>query len=80
MKKFFISLTSKLITYFIDGFTSEWKSKSFAHLLSESEHTCILDSRPWSWGALNMGFVDKVTLKNARDNSFWKSYGAGYAF
>ena len=31
-------MTSKLITCFIDGFTSERKSKSIAYLLNESEH------------------------------------------
>ena len=34
---FVIFFTSKLITCFIDGFTSKVKSKSIAYLLSESE-------------------------------------------
>ena len=35
---FVIFLTSKLITCFIDGFTSGMKSQSIAHLLIESAH------------------------------------------
>ena len=35
---FVMFMTSKLITCFIDGFTSERKSKSIAYLLNESEH------------------------------------------
>ena len=37
-KGFVIFLTSKLITCFIDGFTSKMKSQSIAYLLNESEH------------------------------------------
>jgi hypothetical protein len=36
-----ISLTSKLITYFIDNFTLGMNSKSIAYLLSGSEHIYI---------------------------------------
>ena len=39
---FFISLTSKLITYFIDGFTLGMKSKIISYVLSGSEHIIIL--------------------------------------
>ena len=35
---FVIFLTSKLITCFIDGFTSKMKSQSIAYLLNGSEH------------------------------------------
>ena len=35
---FVIFFTSKLITCFIDGFTSKMKSQSIAYLLNESEH------------------------------------------
>ena len=35
---FVIFLTSKSITYFIDGFTLIMKSQSIAYLLNESEH------------------------------------------
>ena len=35
---FVMFLTSKLITYFIDGFASKGKSQSIAYLLNESEH------------------------------------------
>ena len=35
---FVIFLTSKLITCFIDGFTSGMKSQSIAYLLIESAH------------------------------------------
>ena len=37
-EEFFISLTSKYITYFIDGFTLAMKSQSNTYLLSGSEH------------------------------------------
>ena len=37
-KDFVIFLTSKLITCFIDSFTSKMKSQSIAYLLNESEH------------------------------------------
>ena len=37
-------LSSKLITYLIDNFTSEMKSQSFAYLLIGNAHIhCILD-------------------------------------
>ena len=35
---FVIFLTSKLITCFIDGFTSKMRSQSIAYLLNGSEH------------------------------------------
>ena len=35
---FVMSLSSKLITCFIDGFTSKMKSQSIAYLLNGSEH------------------------------------------
>ena len=41
VEELFISLTSKLITYFVDGFNSEMKSKSFAYSLSGTEHIYI---------------------------------------
>ena len=41
---FVIFLTSKLITCFIDGFTSKMKSQSIAYFLNGSEHVYwILD-------------------------------------
>ena len=66
-----ISLTSKSISYFIDGLTLRLKSQPFAYLLSGSE-TCILDFGPWSWGALNIGFVDQASSKNARTTTFFE--------
>ena len=36
---FVMFLTSKLTTYFIDGFTSGMKPRSIAYLLIESAHT-----------------------------------------
>ena len=43
---FVIFLTSKLIMYFIDGFTSGMKSQSIVYLLIGSAHTYwILDLR-----------------------------------
>ena len=44
----FISLSSKLITYFINNFTLGMKSQSIAYLLSGSEHIYIyiLDCGP----------------------------------
>ena len=46
-EEFYRSLTSKLITYFIDGFTSGMESKPIAYLHSESEHIYWILS-PWS--------------------------------
>jgi hypothetical protein len=57
-EEFLISLPSKLITYFIDGFTLGMISQSIAYLPIGSEYIYILDFGPWSWGALNKGFVD----------------------
>ena len=51
-------MTSKLCTFFIDGFTSEMKSQSMAHLLRGSAHIYWIWD-PWKWSALNMGFVVK---------------------
>ena len=48
---FVILLTSKLITCFIDDFTSKVKSQSIAYLLNESEH------KYWIWD-----LVDEVHL------------------
>jgi hypothetical protein len=58
---FVMFLTSKLMTCFIDGFTSKMKSQSIVYLLIRSAYIYIyrLDSRPWRWSALNTGFVDK---------------------
>ena len=39
-------LTSKLITCYIDGFTSKRKSQIIDYLLNESEHIYILDFGP----------------------------------
>ena len=51
--RFLIFLTSKLITCFIDGFTSKVRSQSIAYLLNGSEHLYwILD------------FKDEVQLIN----------------
>jgi hypothetical protein len=66
---FFISLTSKLITCFIEAFTFGVKSKWVEYLLSGSEDK-YWNVGPWSWGALNMGYVDKKTSKNVRETSF----------
>jgi hypothetical protein len=43
---FVMFLISKLITCFIDGFTSGMKSQSIAYLLFGSAHMCTLDFRP----------------------------------
>ena len=40
-ESFVISLTSQLITCFIDGFTLKMKSQSISYLLNGSEHTYI---------------------------------------
>ena len=42
------------------------KSQSISYLVSGIEHIYILDFGPWTWGALNMGFVDYMAVKNAR--------------
>ena len=42
--------------------------------------TYILDFGPWRWGALNMGFVNKTTFKNARATFFSKQMGHALIF
>ena len=54
---FVMFLTSKLITCFIDGFTSKRKSQSC--LFTQWKWTYILDFGPWKRRALNMGYMDK---------------------
>ena len=56
-------LTSKLITYITDSFTSGTKSQSTAYLLSGSVQTNILDFGFWKWNTFNMDFVDKQPLR-----------------
>ena len=46
-ESFVIFLTSKLLTWFIDGFTSKMKSQSIAYLLYGSEHIY------WIWDLEN---------------------------
>ena len=53
-----VFLTSKLITYITDSFTSRTKSQSIAYLLSGSVHY-TLDFGLWKWNTFNMDFVDK---------------------
>ena len=54
---FVIFLTSKLIIYFIDGFTLKIKSQSIDYLLKRGEHRYwILDLED---GGLTMGYMDK---------------------
>ena len=43
---FVMFIASKLITYFIDGFTLRIKSQSIAYLLSEMNILYILDFEP----------------------------------
>ena len=42
--------------------------------------TYILDFGPWSWGALNMEFMNKAAFKNARATSFWSRSGQAMFF
>ena len=39
-----------------------------------------MDFEPWRWSALNLGFVDKHTLRMQRQFYLWKSGGAGRSF
>jgi len=63
---FVMVLTSKLITWFIDVFTSKRKSQSIAYLHNENEH--ILDFGPWKWNTLNMGYMDKRPSRMQRSS------------
>ena len=43
--------------------------------------TCILDFGPWSWGALNMGFMDMgLGLEECKDNFFFDVRRDGHHF
>ena len=56
-EEFVMFLTSKLITCFIEGFTS--KKIPINCLYTQWKWTYILDFGPWKWSALNMGYMDK---------------------
>ena len=75
---FVMFLTSKLITFFIDGFTFGIKSQSMAYLLSESAHIYwILDlvSEVHSiWDLLSSG------LQKCKDNVFFEDRWGGQQF
>ena len=75
---FVMFLTSKLITCFIDGFTSKMKSQSIAYLLNGSEHIYWIlnleDEVHSIWVIWTSG------LQECKGNGFSKSGGAGQKF
>ena len=65
----FLFVTSKLITCFIDGFTSKREFQSIVHLLTMNWNIhYILDFGPWRWSALNMGYMNKQPSIPVKDN------------
>ena len=56
---FVIILTSKLITCFIDSFTSKTKCQSIAYLLNENEHIYWISDTQY-------GLYEQAVFKNAR--------------
>ena len=74
LRFFFIFLTPKLITCFIQQF--HFKNASpINYLFTKWEWTYILDFGPWNWSALNMGFVNTMTFNNRRTTFFWSRVG-----
>ena len=74
-----IFLTSKLITFFIDGFTSGMKSQSTAYLLSGSAHIYI-EYETLKVKCTQHWICSKAAFKNARAMFFSKSGGSGNSF
>ena len=71
-------LTSKLVSCFIDGFTSRMKSQSIAYLLLGSAHIdWILDLEG---KCTQVGICSQMAFKNARAMFFLKLGGSGINF
>ena len=71
------SLTSKLITFLIDGFTSRMKAHLLTYLLGGSAHIYWI----WDpWRYTQYGVCSQVTFKNARAMFFSFSDGVGSCF
>jgi hypothetical protein len=65
-------LTSKLITCFIDGFTSKMKSQSIAYLLNESEQLYWILDLEDEVHSIYMGYMDKRPSRIARALLYFK--------
>ena len=72
-------LTSKLITFFIDGFTSGMNSQLVAYLLSGSAHIYI-GFETLKVKCTHYGNYSQMAFKNARAMLFLKLGGAGNNF
>ena len=71
-------LTSKLVSCFVDGFTSRMKSQSIAYLLLGSAHIdWILDLEG---KCTQVGICSQMAFKNARAMFFLKLGGSGICF
>ena len=77
---FAIFLTFKLITCFIDGFTSRINEIPIKCLFTNWKCTYILDFRSWRWSALNMGFVVKQPSRMQGQCFFFKLGGVDNNF
>jgi hypothetical protein len=75
---FVIFLTSKLISFFIDGFTSGMKSQSMAYLLGASGH--IYWIRDLEGECIQYGICSQAAFKNARAMFFLKLGRGGQQF
>ena len=72
------TLTSKLITCFLDGFTLTMKPQSIAQF-TQWNGTCILDFGPWEWSALNIQVLWVSGLQECKSNEFSRNRSGGRA-
>ena len=78
---FVMFLTSKLITCFIDGFTSGMKSRSIASLLIGNAHIYVyIGFQTLKMKCAQYGICSQAPSKNARAICFSKLGGAGNNF
>lgn len=75
MRNFSFFLTSNLITYSVDRFTSGMESISIAYLLSGSEHILI-----GFWVCTRYGFCGVCELHKCKDDFSMKLCRAGNVF
>ena len=70
---FVMFLTSKLMTCYIDSFTSKRKSQSFAYIFNENKHMYeILDLENSINIYIQYGLIEQAVIKNARAILFFE--------